>query len=604
MKQLLTSFLMVTAMASAQNPSIQYTLGMLKPQTHLLEVTILIRGLPGDEKEIDLSLPTWRTGRYVLFDFAGGVQGFSAVDDKNGSLAWEKTDKSTWRIHRRKAPSVTVRYLVYANETGERTRGLNDEHAFVDPASTFMYVKKYDKIPVTLKVEPFGNWHVTTGLDEVKGSKNTYSAPSYEHFADCPLEVGTQKDFVFEVEGKPHVLMVYGEGNWDEKKIIPDISKLVKANKEFWGVLPYDRYIFMLHVSPTMGGGTEHINSTIMQTRPFVFKDPGAYKGFLDLVSHEYFHTWNVKQLRPAGITPYQFQNENYLRELWIAEGTTSYYGPLLLLRTGFSTAQEYTNTIAASVQGDKAKPGNREQSLSESSFDAWVKYWRGRQQAFNAESDYYDKGSDVSMLLDLEIRHRSGNKNSLDDVMRAMYKRFPLGKGYTVDDFQTVSEEKAGSSLKKFFDSFVHGTVQLPWEESLGYAGLQLAPKDTTAKSWLGLAASDMGERTRVWRIAAGSPAEEAGMSINDEIIALNGFRVRAADLTNRIGEMKAGDKIKLTVFREERLREFDVTLRNQEIPSYRITKVKYPTELQRKIYENWLKTSWEEKPSTTPPQ
>lgn len=604
MKQLLISFLMVTAMASAQKPSIRYTLGMSKPQTHLLEVTMSIQGLPGNEKEIDLVLPAWRTGRYVLFDFAGGVQGFSAVDENSNPLSWAKTDKSTWRISRKKAAIVTVRYLVYANETSERTRGLNDEHAFVDPASTFMYVKKFDKVPVTLTVVPFVNWHVTTGMDEVKGMKNTYSAPTYEYFADCPLEVGMQKDFVFEAEGKPHVLMIYGEGNWDENKMIRDISKLVKANREFWGVLPYERYVFMLHVSAVMGGGTEHINSTIMQTRPFGFKDPNAYKGFLDLVSHEYFHTWNVKQLRPAGITPYEFLSENYLRELWIAEGTTSYYGPLLLLRSGFSTAQEYVNTIAASVQGDRTKPGNREQSLSESSFDAWIKYWRGRQQAFNAESDYYDKGSDVSLLLDLEIRHMSGNKNSLDDVMRAMYKRFPLGTGYTVNDFEALCAEKAGMSLKKFFDSYVHGVVKLPWEEYLGYAGLQLTPKDSTAKSWLGLAASDMGERTRVWRISAGSPAEEAGISINDEIVALNGFRIRAAELTNRIGEMKAGDRLRLTVFREERLREFDVTLRNQETPSYVIAKVKNPTELQKRIYEDWLRTNWEENLPRTSPQ
>jgi predicted metalloprotease with PDZ domain len=233
-------------------------------------------------------------------------------------------------------------------------------------------------------------------------------------------------------------------------------------------------------------------------------------------------------------------------------------------------------------------------QSVTESSFDALVKHSRGRQDAYNAESDYYGKGSQVSLLLDLEIRHFSNNKHSLDDVMRAMFERFPLGKGYTVDDLQRVSEEMAGAPLQEFFADYVHGTTPIPWEQFLAYAGLQLEKWAAAPKPWLGIMTTDQGNGAHIYNIIAGSPAYDAGLNVNDDIIALNGFRTRTSDLSIRIADMSAGDTVKLTVFRNEKLREFSVTLRNQEIPAYQITKVGNPTELQKKIYQDWLKTSW----------
>jgi predicted metalloprotease with PDZ domain len=588
------SLLFITVMASAQLPSIHYSLGMSKPHTHLFEVEVSIAKLSSADKELDLIMPAWRSGRYVIFDFSGGVQEFSAVDEIGKALAWSKTDKQTWRIARGKASTITARYLVYANEFSDRTRGLNDEHAFVDPATTFMFVKKYTNEPLTLTVTPFGNWHVTTGLDQSGGKENTFTAPNYEYFADCPIEIGNQRDYTFEVDGTQHVLMIAGYGNIDEKQIIPGLTKLVEANKKFWGRLPYKRYVFMLEVYPNSGGGTEHINSTIMQRGPFGFLGHDAYRSFLGLVSHEYFHTWNVKQLRPKGITPYDYTKEDYVNELWVAEGTTSYYGDLMLVRTGFKTQGEFLNGVAGSVQSDRMRPGNKVQSVTESSFDAWVKYWRGRQNGYNAESDYYDKGSHVSLLLDLEIRRLSKNQHSLDDVMRAMFERFPLGKGYTVDDLQKVSEEMAGSSLQQFFPDYVHGTTPIPWEQFLSIAGLQLEKKDTEPKPWLGIMTYDQDSQTRVYSIVAGSPAYDAGLDVNDEVLALNGFKARTNDLTNRIAEMKEGDRVKLTVFRNNVLREFDVTLRNQEVPNYSITDVNNPTELQKAIHDDWLRTSW----------
>lgn len=589
---------LVTTMTTAQQPIVEYKLGMSKPWTHLLEVEVAFSGLPETTPTFEVAMPAWRTGRYVMFDFSDGVQEFSATDENNKPLPWKKTDKSTWQIEKRQAAKVTARYKVYANEFNSRTRGLNDEHAFVDGCAVFMFNERYRHLPLTLTVIPYKDWHVTTGLDAVPGEHFRFTAPNFDHLADCPLEIGNQKDFEFDVEGKKHVLSIFGTGNYDVEKMIKDISAIVKTAKEFWGVLPYKRYLFMLHVTPTAGDGTEHINSTIMGTKPFTFKNPGAYSGFLGLVSHEFFHTWNVKQLRPSGIQPYDYTKENYLRELWIAEGTTSYYGGLLLLRAGFTTAQKYVEGLAPNIEGDRTKPGNTKQSLSESSYDAWIKYWKNNQQAYNSEADYYDKGSDVSLLLDLEIRQRTGNKHSLDDVMRTLYKRFPLNgnKGYTVDDMQTIAEELAGGNLKEFFNNYVHGTAPIPWERSLGYAGLELTANESDRKPWLGAVTKDNDGVTRITRVTAGSPAEDAGLDIGDEVVAMNGYRVRTDDIKERIPQLNAGDTVTLTVFRDHQLREFNVRLRLQDVPPYKITKASKPSKLQKTIYESWLGTVWEE--------
>jgi predicted metalloprotease with PDZ domain len=588
--------LFLPALVFSQTPIIEYKLGMAKPWTHLLEVELTVKGVPSSPSALDFLMPVWRTGRYVVFDFAGGIQEFSATDGSGAPVRWSKTDKSTWHVEKGRATGVTIHYKVYANEFEQRTRGLNDEHAFVDGCAVFMFFEKYRSLPLTVTVAPYQDWHVTTGLDAVAGERFKFKAKNLDELMDCPMEIGNHKDFEFDVEGKKHVLSIFGAGNYDPNKMMADISQIVKLNKEFWGDLPYERYVFFLHLGLQGGGGTEHLNSAVMQTGPFGFKNPNSYIGFLGLVSHEYFHTWNVKQLRPKGIAPYDYTKENYVYELWVAEGTTSYYGRLLLQRGGFSQPQFVYDWLANMVQGERQRPGNHIQSVSESSFDAWVKYWKEHQQGFNSESDYYGKGSDVSLILDLEIRQRSNNKYSLDDVMRTLYRRFPLGgNGYTVDDLRTIAEKLGGTDLKKFFEDYVTGTIPIDWERYLGYAGLRVQARDSDRKISLGMVTADRENRTRVMSVTAGTSAYDAGVDIGDEVVALNGLRVHTSDLPDRLADYKPGDKVKLTIFRRDRLREFEIALRLQDVPSYKVTKVEQPSPLQKSIFESWLKTTWE---------
>ena len=587
------SLILVRTMHS-QAPVVHYSLGLSEPWTHLFEVEITFGNLPGNDSTLELSLPVWRSGRYVLFDFASGIEQFEAFSPNDGLFDWNKIDKSTWRIKTR-GPNAIVRYKVYANEFSSRTRGLNDEHGYVNGSSVFMYSEKYRNTGVTLKVTPYKDWKVTTGLERISDTTFLYRAPGYDDLIDCPLEIGTQTDLPFEIENKMHVLSIAGDVHWDTTTVIDGLRRIVQASKKFWGDLPYDRYYFLLHALPNASGATEHMNSTTIDVHPFSFGEPEGYTGFFSTAVHEFFHTWNVKRLRPKGMDPYSWQQENYYEELWIAEGGTSYYGGILLLRAGLKTPAEYITDLPKAVKDDRQRPGNLQQSLVECSFDAWTKFWKDNEQSFNSESNYYGKGANVCLLLDLEIRHQTKNKHSLDDVFRDLYKRFPLGSGgYTVDDFQRSAEAQGSGSLASFFDNYIRGVHPLPWEETFLYAGLELSPDGPTEKPFLGITASDRGNIPQITRVVKGSCAYDAGLNAGDELVALNGSKVRASDVNKRIKQMKAGDTVTVTVFRENLLRNFSFSLRNAPTYEYTVQKVKKPSSLQKSIYESWLSTEW----------
>ena len=569
---------------------------MPKPSNHLFEVEITANNIPASDRYIDFIIPAWRSGRYVIFNFSSAVQEFSPSDDNSSPLKYHKIDKSTWRVETSGENTIKVKYKIYANEFSNRTKGLNDDHAFIDPSSVFMYSEASRHNPLELKIIPFGNWHVTTGLDKLTGIDNTFIASDYDYFADCPIIIGNQKDFPFTVDGKQHNLSITGEGNYNAETIISDLTKIVEQNKKFWGGLPYEHFDFMFQLTTQDYGGTEHMNSFVIDAPPLLFKNKDSYNGFLSTCSHEFFHTWNVKRLRPKNLAPYDFTKENYTEELWIAEGTTSYYQSLMLLKAGYKNQAGYLMNIQTNIENYFDRPGNQVQTLAESSFDAWVKYWGSTPNKWVAESDYYSKGANVSMLLDLEIRHSSANKYSLDNVMRTMYERFPLSKGgYTNADFIKVCEEYAGTSLTDFFDSYLYGLITPDWGKYLNYAGLKYERTNGPSKPGVGISTRDAGDRLIISYVSPESPAYDAGLNADDEIVAMNGLKVNSTRLMSRIGDMSEGDTITFTIMRNDKISEFNAVVKNRPSYNYSVEKVKNPTELQKEIYESWLNTTWE---------
>jgi predicted metalloprotease with PDZ domain len=570
-------------------PAITYRLSMPEPWTHLFRVAIELRDLPAKETVVDVILPVWRSGRYAIFDFAGGVVEFSASGEGGRALPWSKLDKSRWRVTRGGERSVRIDYAVYANEFVHRTRGLNSERGFVDGTAVFMYAEELRGLPVDLLVTPCPGWHVTTGL-QASGDANRFRASSYDVLADSPLEIGTQRDREFIVEGKPHTLSISGTFNCDVDSLIADISAIVRVNARFWGGLPYDRYVFLLQAFPGASGGTEHSNSAVIGVEPDPSPRPRVRKDLRGLLSHEFFHTWNVKKFRPKGMDPYDWTKENYYRELWLAEGGTSYMHGRLLARGGLAD-RPTLESLAAWIQSEEGRPGNRSQSVAECSFDAWVKFSRRTQQAFNFETDLYSRGALVCALMDLEIRHRSGNAKSFDDLLRTLLSRFPAGSGgYALEDVESIAGGLSGSSMSDFFLEYVTGTSPVDWNRFFGYAGFRTDTVGAQSRVWWGMTTSDDGGRTSVRNVVRGSCAYAAGLEVGDEIIALDGYRVNEASLSARMVEYAPGDSVRLTICREGRLRDLEVPLTILQKPAVRVVEIEDPTDLQKEIRRGWF--------------
>ncbi|HEY0050771.1 MAG TPA: PDZ domain-containing protein [Pyrinomonadaceae bacterium] len=570
-------------------PEISYTVSMSKPWTHLLEVEMRLKA-PTLAEKTEILMPVWTPGSYLVREYARHVQDFSARDAAGGVRAWQKTNKNTWQIDSKGAGELLVSYKVYANELTVRTSELNDEHAFFTNAALLMYPKNALAAPSTVKVIPFGNWKIATGLPKVAGQENTFRAENFDVLYDSPFEVADFAETTFEVRGKSHRWVVTGEGNYDLQKIARDSAKIVEEGAKIFGELPYNDYLFILNLRG--GGGLEHLNSTALQWNKFGFKPESRYTDFLTLVAHEHFHAWNVKRIRPDALGPFDYNNENYTRLLWVAEGGTAYYESLLVQRAGLLSDKDFLSGKAAQIQSLQNRPGRFQTSVEEASFDAWIKYYRQDENAVNNQISYYDKGEIVNFLLDIEIRAASGGAKSLDDVMRHLYNEFyKKNKNYTPEDYQKISEMMAGKSLNDFFSKYVRGREEIDYNSILSGVGLQITTSGRPT-AYLGANLSQQGDRLTVTSVPSDTPAYEQGLNTSDQILAVDGYRASQQFLQSYLGEKKVGDKIRLTVFRFDALREIEITLGATKPQNYKIVAVENPTEPQRALYKAYLGT------------
>lgn len=583
---------------------------MPRPHTHLLEVQVAVKRTTGGPQEESLVMPVWTPGSYLVREFARHVQDFAATAATGQPLKWEKINKNTWRIVTGGSRDWQATYRVYANELSVRTSELNSSHAFWNNANILMYLDGFLKSPSTVRVLAPDIWKVATGLPGVPGVKNTFRAENFDVLYDSPFEVSNFKTLVFNVKGIPHRIVIDGEGNYDPERMRTDVQKIVEAQVAMMGgEIPYRDYTFILHLRANAGGGLEHANSTALGYPRFGFRiqtgdratsaSPTAtgpperdYRGFLSLVSHEFFHLWNVKRIRPDVLGPFDYTQENYTKVLWVAEGITDYYADLLLRRAGLITESEFLTATARSIQTLQNTPGRLEQSVEDSSFDTWIKFYRQDENSINSQVSYYDKGAILGLLLDFEIRKRSNNAKSLDDVLRYLNTEFfKKNRNYGPADFQKATELMAGSSLEDFFKRFVRGTEELDYNVALEAAGLRL---DTGAgsveRTYLGALVAQDDDRLVVRSVAAGSSAYEQGLNAGDQIVALDNMRVTRDSFNARIAEKKPGDLINLTIFRFDDLSTLLIKLGGRREGTYRIVPLPNQTEAQKSVYKSWL--------------
>ncbi len=569
-------------------PAISFKVSMPKPATHLLHVEMNVKWaeMPA---QAELKMPVWTPGSYLVREYARHVQDFSVRDANGTELSWRKISKNTWQVDSKGVKELNATYHVYSNELTVRTNELNDEHAFWNNAALLLFVKDQLRAPASISVEPFGNWRVATGLPRVEGEANTFRAENFDILYDSPFEVSDFKEITFTVRNKPHRFVVTGEGNYDLKAIARDSAKIAEECVKIFGDLPFNDYLFILNLRG--GGGLEHLNSTALQWGRFNFKPRARYIDFLSLVAHEYFHLWNVKRIRPDALGPFDYENENYTKLLWFAEGGTAYYEGILLRRAGLMTDKQMLAGKATIIAGLQSRPGRFQTSLEEASQDAWIKYYRQDENSVNNQISYYDKGEIVNMLLDINIRTASGGMKSLDDVMRHLYNEFSKkNKNFSPTDLQKAAEKMAGKSLEDFFSKYVRGRADIDYDAIVSGVGLKLEAESEEGKAYIGADLADDAGRLLIRTVRAGTPAYEQGLNTGDQIVAIDGNRANLAFLNTYISERKPGDKVRLTIFRFDRLRDIEFELGPNTRQTFAFSALPNATANQKRLYQEYL--------------
>ncbi|MDO1448041.1 PDZ domain-containing protein [Rhodocytophaga aerolata] len=572
-------------------PQISYTVSMDEPHTHYFDVQMKVSGYK--KQYIDFKMPVWTPGSYLIREYARNVEAFSAKNSKGQALKWEKVNKNTWRVSSNSADEITVNYKVYAFEISVRTPFLDASHGYIQPAAVFMFVKELMATPATVTIKPYKEWNqISTGLSAAATDKFVLKSPNYDVLVDSPIEVGTHKIMEFTVQNIPHRVAMYGEGNYDEKRLLADMKTIVEEVTGIFGEIPYEHYTFIVHNLQSGGGGLEHLNSTTLQTGRWNYGSEAGYSGFLSLVAHEYFHLYNVKRIRPKALGPFDYENENYTTLLWVSEGITSYYDDYLLRRVGLSSPDEYLYTATGNIGTIENAPGNKVQSAAESSFDTWIKYYRPNENSNNTSISYYTKGAILGMLLDLEILNNTQGQKSFDDVLRLLYNEYfkKQKRGFTEAEMQAAVEKVAGKSLNDFFQKYVYGTEPIDYNQYLGYVGLKLINAgEGKNEPYLGANTSNTNGKLMVTSVMRGTTAYESGLNVNDEILAIDNYRVND-DLNRIMATKKVGDKINILINRAGILQTLEtVVLKNPNI-SYRMQRVANATPQQEALLAKWL--------------
>jgi predicted metalloprotease with PDZ domain len=585
----------LAAPAAAQTPeAIRYTLRFPAPETHYVEIEASVP--TGGARSIDLMMPVWTPGSYLEREYERHVENVRATAPDGRTLGVRKTSKNHWAVETGGAPRVTVAYEVYGREMTVRNDWIESRFAMLTGAATFLTLAEPGPRPHEVALVLPAGWKTTmSGLPEVPGAPHTYRAPDFDTLVDCPIVAGNSGVYEFEVAGHKHYLVDTPDSPvFDGARAIKDVERIVRQNLAMWGQLPYDKYVFFNMLTES-GGGLEHKNSVMMMTTRWATRTHQRYLGWLGLVSHEFFHAWNVKRLRPRALGPFDYDHENYTPSLWIAEGFTDYYGDLNLVRAGLSTSEEYLRDLSRAIHSLQTTPGRLVQTADMASFDAWIKAYRPDENSANTSISYYTKGSIIAFLLDARIRQATGGAKSLDDVMRLAYQRYSGAHGYTNEEFRQVAQEVAGADLSAWFTRVADTTAELDYTPALDWYGLRFRPvpppdPDAPARGWLGLRTRDVGGRLVVTQTPRGTPGYEAGLNVDDEILAFDAYRVTPAQLNQMLDYFRPGQKASVLVSRRGELMRLDVTFGRAPDDRWRLEVAPDATAEQRAHFSAWI--------------
>lgn len=574
---------------------VRYRVSMSRPHSHLFEVEATF---PAGHEELIVSLPVWTPGSYLVREYARHVQDFTS------DVPFERLDKRSYRLSAAKQ-AARCTWRVYANELTVRTSHLDGSHGYFNGATLFFYAENLRRLPCHVTVEAPAGWRTTVALPEQHGA---FVAADYDELVDSPFEVGPHTPIAFTAAGVPHEIVTWGEPQLDEKKLVQDLTRVIETEAALLGGLPLQRYVFFLYSSDKGRGGLEHKASTALLYPRTGFSSARGWEDFLTLCAHEYFHLWNVKRIKPRRFVPFDYSQENYTQLLWWFEGGTSYYDNLLVRRAGLMSGARYLTRLGEALTALQGTPGRRVLPLGEASLIAWTKHYRPDENSPNTAISYYLKGEIVCALLDLAIRKATADERSLDDLLRVLWTRYGNESGVPEQGVEAAAEELAGPSLRAFFDAAIRGRDELPYElfahvglearfrrrESTGdKGGTPPRARSDKPEGWLGLVSRP---GSIVGTVLEGSPAAEAGLYPEDEIVALDGSKADVNSLISRVDDRKPGERVTVTLFRRDRLMELPVTVGQRPADTVYLARVEQPTEAQKKAFERWLSTPWDE--------
>jgi len=572
-----------------------YTLRFPHAQNHYVEVTAELEG-----PDPEFFLAVWTPGSYLIREYSQHLEGFWARGENGQELPWEKTRKNRWRVQAASGP-ITIGYRLYARTMGVQSNWVESGFALLNGAPTFLaLVGSSCTYEVKLELPP--SWAASySGLESL--SPNHFRARNYDHLVDSPIYAGSPQVYTFDAAGRKHYLVNEGEaGIWNGPESAQAVERIVREYHRMMGVIPYEQYLFF-NLLLEASGGLEHLNSTVLITSRWAWgntevppleaklnaapREPNR-SNWLDLVSHEYFHLWNVKRLRPQELGPFDYEHENYTRTLWVAEGITTYYGPLAVKRAGLIDRVAYLQFLSREITKLQNTPGRLSQPVETSSYDAWIKLYRQNENSTNTLISYYTKGAVIAWLIDARVQRLTGGSKSLDDVMRVAYQRYSGERGYTAGEFRHLVSEVAGSDLSAWFIQILETTDELDYSEALAWFGLRFAEPAGSRKAEFGAATKNDAGRLLVATVPRGTPAFESGLNVDDEILAINGFRVRPDALDAHLERLMPGDTIQLLVARREQLRTLSVILGP---PSRRVWLLEPDPAASPKNLADWLR-------------
>ena len=569
---------------------LSYRVELQRPEAHLFKVTLAVDA--PDPEGLRVTLPAWIPGSYMIRDFARNIVRFRAFAGGR-ALRVSSVDKQTWVLEPTEEP-VELVYEVYAWDLSVRGAHLDRTHGYFNGTSLFLRVVGQESRPheVVLsapapdRVE--GDWRVATTLPATEVDERgfgRYRTENYESLIDHPVEMGGFQTLDFEVEGVPHRMAVSGRALFDKKRLADDLQRICSAQAALFGELPVDRYLFLVQATADGYGGLEHRDSSSLMCSRRHLPSPRLapeetdrhYREFLGLCSHEYFHLWNVKRIRPERFMALDLEAEAHTRLLWAFEGITSYYDDLMVLRAGCVRPEEYLETLAGTVTRVMRTPGRRLQSVAESSFHAWTRFYRQDENAPNALVSYYAKGALVALGLDVELRLASSDKVGLDDLMRRLWQEHGCcGRGVPEEGIQALAEGLVGRSLAPFFEDYVEGTVELPlgrWFQALGI-GFRLRPARSDEDNGgagtpelprhprlvLGVRTRKQGDFVALQHLYDGGAAQAAGLAAGDRLVALEGIQVTADNLDDLLQRHAHQESVEVMAFRRDELMRFEV--------------------------------------------